>query len=95
MVGANGISALISFLRTLVFQVAAILVLPIVWGLNGIWLSVVAKDISPYYIAVGNPCKVIKKRFDVITYKKEGIKMQKVCHRRVLTGIYQLMENYS
>ncbi|MDE6149706.1 MAG: Vat family streptogramin A O-acetyltransferase [Ruminococcus sp.] len=26
--------------------------------------SVVAKDIPPYHIAVGNPCKVIKKRFD-------------------------------
>ena len=64
MVGANGISALISFLRTLVIQVAAILVLLIIWGLNEIWLSVVAKDISPYCIAVGNPCNVIKKRFD-------------------------------
>ena len=26
--------------------------------------SVVAKDIPPYCIAVGNPCRVIKKRFD-------------------------------
>lgn len=26
--------------------------------------SVVAKDIPPYHIAVGNPCTVIKKRFD-------------------------------
>lgn len=26
--------------------------------------SVVAKDIPPYHIAVGNPCNVIKKRFD-------------------------------
>ncbi len=26
--------------------------------------SVVAKDIPPYTIAVGNPCRVIKKRFD-------------------------------
>ncbi len=26
--------------------------------------SVVAKDIPPYTIAVGNPCKVVKKRFD-------------------------------
>ncbi len=26
--------------------------------------SVVAKDIAPYSVAVGNPCRVIKKRFD-------------------------------
>ena len=26
--------------------------------------SVVAKDIPPYCIAVGNPCRVIRKRFD-------------------------------
>ncbi len=38
-------SALISFLRTLVFQVAACLVLPLVWGLDGIWYSVVATEI--------------------------------------------------
>ena len=26
--------------------------------------SVVAKDIPPYAVAVGNPCHVVKKRFD-------------------------------
>lgn len=37
----NGvISATISFLRTLVFQVAMIFILPLIWGLNGIWLAV-------------------------------------------------------
>ena len=34
-------SALISFLRTLVFQIAAVLVLPLVLELDGIWLSIV------------------------------------------------------
>lgn len=33
-------SALISFLRTLVFQVAAVLLLPMIWDLDGIWISV-------------------------------------------------------
>ena len=37
-------SALISFLRTLVFQVAAVLLMPLVWGLDGIWFSVVAAE---------------------------------------------------
>lgn len=37
-------SALISFLRTLVFQCAAILVLPELWELNGVWISVVVAE---------------------------------------------------
>lgn len=39
------ISALISFLRTLVFQVAAVLLLPLIFGINGIWFSVVAAEL--------------------------------------------------
>ena len=38
------ISALISFLRTLVFQTAAVLLLPRLWGVNGIWWSIVAAE---------------------------------------------------
>ena len=38
-------SALISFLRTLVFQVAAVLLFPRLWGLDGIWFSIVAAEI--------------------------------------------------
>ena len=42
----NGlVSALISFLRTLVLQVAAVLLLPAVWGVDGIWLSIVAAEL--------------------------------------------------
>lgn len=41
----NGlISALISFLRTLMFQVVAVSVLPIFLELNGVWFSVVAAE---------------------------------------------------
>ena len=38
-------SALISLLRTLVFQVAAVLVFPLIWGIDGIWLSIVAAEV--------------------------------------------------
>ena len=38
-------SALISFLRTLVFQVAAVLLFPLLGGLDGIWFSIVAAEI--------------------------------------------------
>ena len=43
----NGlISALISFLRTLVFQIGAVLVLPMLFELDGIWWSVVAAELG-------------------------------------------------
>lgn len=38
-------SALISFLRTLVFQVAAVVLLPMIWGLHGIWWSIVVAEV--------------------------------------------------
>ncbi len=42
----NGlISALISFLRTLLFQVIAVLLLPIFLGIDGIWISIPAAEI--------------------------------------------------
>lgn len=37
-------SALISFLRTLVFQTAAVLLLPLIWGIDGVWVSIVAAE---------------------------------------------------
>ena len=33
-------SALIAFLRTLVFQISAVMIMPLIWGLDGIWMSV-------------------------------------------------------
>ncbi len=48
----NGpVSALISFLRTVVFQIAAVILFPLVWGLDGIWLSVVAAEFMAALIA--------------------------------------------
>ena len=42
----NGaISAAISFLRTLVFQIAAVMILPIFFDINGVWLSMLAADV--------------------------------------------------
>ena len=41
----NGlVSALISFLRTLVFQIASVMLLPMLWGLNGVWLSGITSE---------------------------------------------------
>lgn len=38
-------SAAIAFLRTLVFQIAAVMLLPLIFGLTGIWASIVAAEI--------------------------------------------------
>lgn len=45
-------SALISFLRTLVFQVAAVIVLPLIWGVDGIWMSAAAAEFTAAAITV-------------------------------------------
>lgn len=39
------ISAIISFLRTLVFQILAVILLPLIWGVNGIWISVAIAEV--------------------------------------------------
>lgn len=42
----NGlVSGIISFLRTLVYQVTCIMVFPLVWGLDGVWSSIIFADI--------------------------------------------------
>lgn len=39
------ISALVSILRTLVFQVICVIVFPLIWKLDGIWISIVAAEV--------------------------------------------------
>lgn len=49
----NGlISALISFLRTLVFQVVTVLLLPLFWGIDGIWISIVVAELLSFLVTV-------------------------------------------
>lgn len=43
-------SAVISFLRTLVFETVVVLVLPLFFGLDGIWLSVVAAELLALFV---------------------------------------------
>jgi putative MATE family efflux protein len=44
-VGNGFVSALIAFLRTLVFEVGAVLLLPLVVGADGIWYSVIVAEV--------------------------------------------------
>lgn len=46
-------SALISFLRTLVFQVAAVMILPLIWGIDGVWISIVAAEFMASVLTIG------------------------------------------
>lgn len=49
----NGlISALISFLRTLVFQISSVLILPLIFKVDGIWASVVVAELAAFVITL-------------------------------------------
>ncbi|MBQ7939944.1 MAG: MATE family efflux transporter [Clostridia bacterium] len=45
-------SAIISFLRTLVFQLGAVILLPMIWELDGIWWSVVVAEVMAVVFSV-------------------------------------------
>lgn len=45
-------SAIISFLRTLVFQTAAVIFLPMVWELDGVWISIVVAEVMAVVFSV-------------------------------------------
>lgn len=51
--GNGVVSAAISFLRTLLFQIAAVLILPLFLGLDGIWLAIVAAELLALIVTVG------------------------------------------
>ena len=49
----NGlVSAVISFVRTLLCQIAAVLLLPLIWELDGIWASIVAAELVALILTV-------------------------------------------
>ncbi len=49
----NGlVSAVISFLRTFVFQIAAVLILPEMWGVDGVWVAVASAEIPALMVTV-------------------------------------------
>ena len=67
----NGvISAVSSFARTLIFQTVSIFVLPIFWGINGVWLATVVAEgltliLSVVLFAVNN------KRYGYVKIKRK------------------------
>lgn len=53
-------SALISFLRTLVFQVGTVMLLPLIMGINGIWISIVIAEFLAIIVSI--ICLIIKNK---------------------------------
>lgn len=45
-------SAMISFLRTIVFQVAAVIILPLIFDIDGIWISLVVAEFASIVVAI-------------------------------------------
>lgn len=45
-------SAIISFMRTLVFQIAAVLILPLIFGLDGIWISLIVAELMAVMVSL-------------------------------------------
>ena len=49
----NGaVSAAVSFLRTLVFQLATVFLIPLVFGLRGIWIAIVASELLAFAVGL-------------------------------------------
>ncbi len=53
-------SAVISFLRTLVFECIAVLTLPLIWGVDGIWISIDAAEFMA--VVLGSFFLITKKK---------------------------------
>ncbi len=48
------------FARTLLFQIATILIMPMIWKLNGIWLSVFVPEAFALIVTI--VCYITKKK---------------------------------
>lgn len=60
----NGaVSAAVSFLRMFVFQIAMIMILPLILGINGIWMAVIAAELLALFVSL---------IFIIISRKKYG-----------------------
>ena len=62
----NGmVSAAISFLRTVVFEVAAVLILPLLFGLDGVWCAITVAELASILITIG-AFSALRKRYQYL-----------------------------
>ncbi len=57
----GGVSATISFVRTMIFQGAAILVMPMLWGIEGVWYAIIIAEALAAVMAMGFVAKYRKR----------------------------------
>lgn len=50
--GNGAISALISFLRTLLFQIVAVMLLPVIFGVDGIWIAITVAEVLAVIVTI-------------------------------------------
>lgn len=48
----GGVSAAISFLRTLLFQMGSVLILPVFLGVDGVWLSITVAEVFAFFVSL-------------------------------------------
>ena len=49
----GGVSAAISFMRSLVLPLVCIIVMPMIWKLDGIWYSLVMSEVLAFFVSIG------------------------------------------
>ena len=49
----GGVSAAVSFMRTLIFQLISVILLPLVLGLDGIWFATTIAEVCAFVISLG------------------------------------------
>ena len=59
------VSAAISFLRTVVFEVAAVLILPLFFGLDGVWCAITVAELASILITIG-AFSALRKRYQYL-----------------------------
>lgn len=79
----GGVSAAISFLRTFVFKLAAVLILPLLFKLDGIWWATIVAELFAFLLSIGF---VAAKRKNTVTDTVAARAVKPALHKKVLSG---------
>lgn len=79
----GGVSAAISFLRTFVFKLAAVLILPLLFKLDGIWWATIVANSLHFCFQSG---LLPQKRKNTVTDTVAARAVKPALHKKVLPG---------